>query len=73
IDWALDYRLAPILLKKSKIAKPRKSCEIRMLAISAAARLLRTDTNVGGRFNVIDVVPHIEHARRADCWQLLKI
>jgi hypothetical protein len=41
-----------ILLKKSKIAKPTKSRESRMLATSAAARLCRTDTSVGGRFCV---------------------
>src|SRR5882757_3696186 len=49
---SLNVRFCPILLKKSKIAELRKSRECRVLVISAAARLCRTDASVGGRFCV---------------------
>ena len=55
----MSDRFAPIVLKNSKIAALRKSLKGRMWAISAAARLCRIGTSVGGCFAAIDVVPHI--------------
>src|ERR1700676_759372 len=43
VDWG-------ILLKKSKIERLRKSRESRLLVVSAAARLCRTDTRVYDHF-----------------------
>jgi hypothetical protein len=57
--WALSrrqffakVRFAPILLKKSKTERLRKSRRGRFLGISAAAGLYRTDRSVCGRFRV---------------------
>jgi hypothetical protein len=63
--WSVDVRIAPILLKKSKIAKLRNSRECRMLVISAAARLCRIDTSVGGRFCADRCGPSHRSARDA--------
>jgi hypothetical protein len=60
-----------ILLKKSKIAGLRKSRECGMLVISAAARLCRTNTGVGGRFCVNRCGP--SHRSACDARAVLRI
>ena len=45
-----EVRFAPIVLKNSKIAGPRKSRKCSALAISAAARRCRIDTRASDRF-----------------------
>src|ERR1700737_2582935 len=52
-------RLAPILLKKSKIEWLQNSRECQFLVVSAARSLCRTCTKVLVAFARIDVVPHV--------------
>jgi hypothetical protein len=51
VSQAWQVRKGPIVLKNSKIAKLRKSRQCSALALSAAARLSRTDTRASDRFS----------------------
>jgi hypothetical protein len=52
-----DVCFAPILLKKSKIARLRKSREGQFFVVSVAASLCRTSTRTYDRFSVNRFVP----------------
>lgn len=57
-----DDRFAPILLKKSKIARLRKSLEGRFFVVSVAASLCRTSTRTYDRFSVNRCGPSLRRA-----------